>query len=53
MNEEINLVLEEAEASMKSSLEHLAVELTKIRAGRATPSMLDTVKVDYMELKRH
>jgi ribosome recycling factor len=47
MTEEINLVLEEAEGSMKSSLEHLSVELTKIRAGRATPSMLDTVKVDY------
>jgi ribosome recycling factor len=47
MTEEINLVLEEAENAMKSSLEHLSIELTKIRAGRATPSMLDTVKVDY------
>lgn len=45
--EEVNLVLEEAEDGMTKSLSHLSVELSKIRAGRANPSMLDAVKVDY------
>jgi ribosome recycling factor len=45
--EEVNLILEEAEDGMTKSLSHLSVELSKIRAGRANPSMLDAVKVDY------
>ena len=32
---------------MNSGMEHLEAELRKIRAGRAHPSMLDSVKVDY------
>lgn len=47
MSEEVSMALSEAEDAMQKSLEHLATELTKIRAGRATPSMLDMVKVDY------
>lgn len=47
MSEEVSMALSEAEDGMHKSLEHLATELTKIRAGRATPSMLDMVKVDY------
>lgn len=47
MSEEVSMAMADAEDGMKKSLDHLAVELTKIRAGRATPSMLDTVKVDY------
>ncbi|MDB4710151.1 ribosome recycling factor [Flavobacteriales bacterium] len=47
MNEELDLLMSEAEDGMKSAIERLNLELTKIRAGRATPSMLDTVKVDY------
>jgi len=45
--EEINLILEEAEEAMNKSISHLSTELSKIRAGRANPSMLDAVKVDY------
>tara|TARA_B100000900_G_scaffold362453_1_gene335723 strand:- start:972 stop:1532 length:561 start_codon:yes stop_codon:yes gene_type:complete len=45
--EEINLILEEAEEAMNKSISHLSIELSKIRAGRANPSMLDAVKVDY------
>ena len=45
--EEINMILEEAEDGMKKAISHLNSELSKIRAGRANPSMLDTVKVDY------
>ena len=32
---------------MDHAMEHLDTELTKIRAGRANPSMLDSVHVDY------
>jgi ribosome recycling factor len=45
--EEVKLILEDAEQGMSKSLSHLSVELSKIRAGRANPSMLDAVKVDY------
>ncbi len=47
MRNEINMVLEESEDGMKKSIEHLKTELIKIRAGRATPSMLDSVMIDY------
>ncbi|UKN03396.1 ribosome recycling factor [Paracrocinitomix mangrovi] len=46
MEEEIQMLLDEAKAGNKKSLEHLAIELEKIRAGRATPSMLDSVQVE-------
>jgi len=32
---------------MQKSIEHLELELSKIRAGRANPAMLDNVHVDY------
>ncbi|MCB9188805.1 MAG: ribosome recycling factor [Flavobacteriales bacterium] len=47
MSEEVSMAMSEAEDGMKKTLEHLSTELTKIRAGRATPSMLDVVKVEY------
>ena len=47
VDESIQLLLDEAEASMKKSLEHLRAELNTIRAGRATPAMLEGVRVDY------
>ena len=33
--------------SMDAAVDHAATEFTKIRAGKAHPSMLDAVKVDY------
>ncbi len=39
--------LQEVEKHMKDALEHLKNELVKIRAGKADPSMLKSVKVDY------
>lgn len=33
--------------AMDKAIEHAASEFTKIRAGKAHPSMLDSVKVDY------
>lgn len=47
MIEEINMALEEATAAMENSIQHLASGLTKIRAGKASPVMLDSVQVDY------
>jgi ribosome recycling factor len=51
MTEEINMILDMAKESMSSSIEHLSDELTKIRAGKASPSMLDSVSVDYYGTK--
>lgn len=45
--EEIQLFLDEARDSMQKALQHTEVELSKIRAGKASPSMVEGVKVDY------
>jgi ribosome recycling factor len=45
--EEIQLFLDEAKDSMEKSLKHTSSELSKIRAGKANPSMLDGLMVDY------
>ncbi len=47
MNEEIELVLEDAKEQINKAIEHLDSELGKIRAGKANPRMLDAVLVDY------
>ncbi len=47
MEEEVQLYLDDAKERMQKSLEHLITELSKIRAGKATPSILDVVSVDY------
>ncbi len=47
MEEEIQLRLEEARDLMRKAVEHTTQELTKIRAGKAQPSMLDDVRVEY------
>ena len=45
--EEIELYLEEANELMTKGINHLGFELTKIRAGKANPSMLDGLLVSY------
>ena len=45
--DEIELYLEDANEHMQKALAHVGHELTKIRAGKANPSMLDGVHVDY------
>ena len=47
IDENIQLLLDEAKASMQKTLEHLRADLNTIRAGRATPAMLEGVRVDY------
>jgi len=45
--EEIELYLEDAKESMQKALKHTELELSKIRAGKASPNMLDGIMVDY------
>ncbi len=40
-------LMNDAKHRMGKSVENFIHELTKIRTGRATPTLLDTVKVDY------
>jgi ribosome recycling factor len=47
MNEEVQLYVEDAKDKMSKALAHLENELHKIRAGKASPSMLQGVMVDY------
>lgn len=45
--EELEFYIEEAKDHMEKSVHHVSVALAKIRAGRAMPSMLDGLVVDY------
>src|SRR5215213_2513151 len=47
MSEELEMITEDAEASMKKAIGFLEVELIKIRAGKANPTMVDGIMVDY------
>lgn len=47
MSELIKKQLTDAKALMEKAIEHCDNELSKIRAGKASPSMLDGVLVDY------
>ena len=40
-------ILNENSSSMKKAILHFETELTKIRAGKANPAMLDGIMVDY------
>ena len=47
MAEDIASVTSGADDQMKKAITHLEAELTKIRAGKANPQMLDGLVVDY------
>jgi ribosome recycling factor len=47
MHEDVEFCLEEAREGMENALIHLEREFQKIRAGKASPQMLDGVKIDY------
>lgn len=44
---DVSTVINQAKEAMEKALNHLEIELTKIRAGKANPSMLDNVMVDF------
>ncbi len=47
MTEELNMIYDELKSSNEKTVSHYEVELSKIRAGKASPSMLQTVMIDY------
>ncbi|MDD2794024.1 MAG: ribosome recycling factor [Sediminibacterium sp.] len=47
MTEDLNLILEDTKDSMQKGIQHLEAELVKIRAGKASPSMLEGLTVEY------
>src|SRR5882724_12886619 len=47
MSDELTLILEDSQDSMQKAINHLENELIKIRAGKASPQMLEGLTVDY------
>ncbi len=47
MNENVKFIFDSTKESMEKSISHLESELTKIRAGKANPGMLENIQVDY------
>lgn len=47
MAEELEQIITDTESHMRKAIGHLETELTKVRAGKANPSMLDGLNVDY------
>ncbi len=45
--EEVDLYLDMARETMDGAIKHLTIELGKIRAGKATPQMLEGIQVEY------
>lgn len=47
MSAEVDLYIEEAKDLMEKAIAHLEIELTKLRAGKANPAIVDNIFVDY------
>ncbi|WP_212001489.1 ribosome recycling factor [Chitinophaga sp. HK235] len=47
MQDDLTLIMDDAADSMAKAVGHLELELTKIRAGKANPQILDGIAVDY------
>jgi ribosome recycling factor len=47
MQDDLTLIMDDTADLMKKAIAHLEVELTKIRAGKANPQILDGITVDY------
>lgn len=47
MSEDIASIIAQADDHMKKAINHLEAELVKIRAGKASPNMIDGIMVDY------
>lgn len=46
LDENLQLILDETREQMDKTVDHLRTELNTLRAGRAHPAMLDTVRID-------
>lgn len=47
MSEAVKKIVEDSKSFMEKAITHLEAELLKVRAGKATPQMLDGIYVDY------
>lgn len=47
MTEELSTIISDTEEKMRKAVDHLEAELVKIRAGKASPNMLDGINADY------
>jgi ribosome recycling factor len=47
MAEDITSILQDTQIAMNKAINHLEAELVKIRAGKASPAMLDGINADY------
>lgn len=47
MSEALGMIVSDASQQMKKAISHLEVELSKIRAGKATPMIVDGIHVEY------
>tara|TARA_R100000935_G_scaffold13736_4_gene27526 strand:+ start:106268 stop:106822 length:555 start_codon:yes stop_codon:yes gene_type:complete len=47
MEDEIKFIIDETKEAMDKAITHLEKQLVNIRAGKASPSMVGSVKVDY------
>ena len=47
MTEESQFILDETTETMENTMKHMDLEFQKIRAGKASPAMLQGVKVEY------
>ncbi len=47
MSQTLDSILDDASSNMKKAISHLETELSRIRAGKANPQILDGINVDY------
>ncbi len=47
MSDDLEFILEDTRENMQKAISHLETELIKIRAGKASPQMLEGLTVDY------
>jgi len=47
MTDDLSIIIDDGKESMTKAINHLETELVKIRAGKASPAMLNGIVVDY------
>lgn len=47
MSEALELIIDEVSVSMKKAVAHLESEISKVRAGKATPQIVEGIMVEY------
>src|SRR5947209_5762070 len=53
MSEELEFIIDDAKQSMEKAIAHLEAELVKIRAGKASATMLNGITVAYYNTPTH